>query len=184
MLSPQLGWFFVCFFFFPFLKPSNIASVCKKDFKTGSARVLAGISCCVGMWTRKHHHCSISLTSRRLILTPQLFPGILTHWHSIYPLWSHTDTNTEPFCERYKGNHSCSEPADSTSLLHTHSRGAPQDQGRRFPDKSHTILRERKGKAWDATPVTKVFYITQLLTSNFMWSIPALASTNSAGVNV
>lgn len=84
------------------------------------------------MWTQKHHHCSISLTSRRLILTPQLFPGVLTHWHSIHPLWSHTDTNTEPFCKLHKGNHSCSEPADSTSLTHTHSRGAPQDQAGDF----------------------------------------------------
>lgn len=44
------------------------------------------------MWTQKHHHCSISLTSRRLILVRQLFPGILTRWHLIHSCWSHTDT--------------------------------------------------------------------------------------------
>lgn len=139
------------------------------------------------MWTQKSHHCSISLTSRRLILAPQLVPGILTHWHSIRSRWSHTDTSTEQFCNRHQQNHSRSEPAGistSSGLPHAKSRGAPQDEGRRFPDKSHTILRERKGKALDATFVTEVFYMAQQLSSSFTLSIPALPSTKSAGGNV
>lgn len=80
----------------------------------------------MGMWTQKHHHCSISLTSRRLILTPQLFPGILTH--SIHSHWSHRDTNTEPLWKLQRENHSRSEPASAQAEGHTthpQQRGSP-----------------------------------------------------------
>lgn len=128
--SPQLG-FFVCLFS-PFPKPSNIPSVHKKT-ETGCARVLARISCCMGMWTQKHHHCSISLTSRRLILTPQLFPGILTH--SIHSHWSHRDTNTEPLWKLQRETHSRSEPASAQAEGHTHTpttEGLPRTRAGEF----------------------------------------------------
>lgn len=103
----------------------------------------------MGMWTQKHHHCSISLTSRRLILTPQLFPGTLTHWHSIHPLWSHTDTNTEPSCELHKENHSCSEAPGSTSSRHTPTaEGLPRTRAgipRQIPHHSRGEERKRLG---------------------------------------